>query len=314
MDSYIQTNNADTLKQNFIAVYEIITNLYDGKPDTFRSHILGSDSTSQECPRYYQAVFLAIYDLLFNQRMQLTNNEDFFEQLRNTGNSVIVVTDGGRWAAVTREKSVNDLIAMITRYFQPAPKQYINHAWVTEIRNLLTNSRTEQPSYDFKQGFFNLSGENRFDDECLKHIIQTCVAINNISKDANGYILIGVSENEDTKNRLKSLYDVDALEFNGYYINGIDHEAKIQSDSIDDYFMLIKQKIQDFQFTEELKQQILRDIEFCSYNGLHVLKIKIKSTGNICEFENKFYIRQASATECIEDAKKISALFSSYMR
>lgn len=313
LESYIQTNNADTLKHNYIAIYDFITTLYDGKTETFRSHILGDNNTSQECPRYYQAVFLAIYDLIFNKNMQLADAEGLFEQLRNTGNTVINVTDGGRWAAITREKSVNDLIAMITRHFQPAPRRYVNQAWITEIRNLLTNSRTEQPSYDFKQGFLNLSGNNEFDDMCLKGIMQTCVAINNIGRDAKGYILVGIAENEQTKNRIQQLYTVNPIEFNGFYINGLDHEAKIKSGSIDDYFMLIKQKIQQYQFTETLKQQILRDIEFCSYNGLHILKIEIKSAGEICNFENNFYIRQGSSTELISDAQKISALFTSYM-
>ncbi|EKK5413906.1 DUF262 domain-containing protein [Enterobacter hormaechei] len=313
LEAYIQTNNANSLKQNFIAVYELITTLYDGKNETFRSHILGDENSSQECPRYYQAVFLAIYDLIFNKNMQLSDKDGLFEQLKNTGNSVIIVTDGGRWAASTREKSVNDLIAMITRYFQPAPQRYVNHAWITEIRNLLTNSRTEQPSYDFKQGFFNLSGKHDFDDGCLKGILQTCVAINNIGKSAKGYILVGIAENKATADRIQQLYGVSPIEFNGFYINGIDHEAMNSSGSIDDYFMLIKQKIQEYNFTETLKQQLLKNIEFCSYSGLHILKIEIQSTGEVCDFENQFYIRQGSSTEPLTDAQQISALFKTYM-
>ncbi|MEB6579769.1 DUF262 domain-containing protein [Enterobacter quasiroggenkampii] len=313
LEAYIQTNNANSLKQNFIAVYELITTLYDGKNETFRSHILGDENSSQECPRYYQAVFLAIYDLIFNKNMQLSDKDGLFEQLKNTGNSVIIVTDGGRWAATTREKSVNDLIAMITRYFQPAPQRYVNHAWITEIRNLLTNSRTEQPSYDFKQGFFNLSGNHDFDDGCLKGILQTCVAINNMGKSAKGYILVGIAETKATAERIQQLYGVNPIEFNEFYINGIDHEAIISSGSIDDYFMLIKQKIQEYDFTETLKQQVLKDIEFCSYSGLHILKIEIQSTGEVCNFENQFFIRQGSSTEPLTDAQQISALFKTYM-
>ncbi|ROW62799.1 hypothetical protein C3E80_06280 [Cronobacter malonaticus] len=313
LENYIQTNNANSLKQNFIAVYELITTLYEGKNETFRSHILGDENSSQECPRYYQAVFLAIYDLIFNKNMQLSDKDGLFEQLKNTGNSVIIVTDGGRWAASTREKSVNDLIAMITRYFKPAPQRYVNHAWITEIRNLLTNSRTEQPSYDFKQGFFNLSGDHNFDDGCLKGILQTCVAINNIGKSAKGYILVGIAETKATAERIQQVYGVSPIEFNGFYINGIDHEAMISSGSIDDYFMLIKQKIQEYNFTETLKQQLLKNIEFCSYSGLHILKIEIQSTGEVCDFENQFYIRQGSSTEPLTDAQQISALFKTYM-
>lgn len=313
LENYIQTNNFDTLKQNYLATYEFILSLYDGKDESFRNHILGPNYTSHECPRYYQAIFLAVYEILFSHNMQLQDKEGLYEQLRNTGQSTIIKTEGGVWAAGARKKSVDDLVALMLRYFQPAPQRYVNHAWITEIRTLLNNSRTEQPSYDFKQGFLNLSGNNQFDEGCLINVIQTCVAINNISKSAKGYVLIGISETEATARRLNQLYQVNPVEFNGYYINGVDHEAAVISGDIDSYFLYIKQKIQSYVFTESLKQQILRDIEFCSYNGLHVLKLEVKSTGAVCHFDNKFYIRQGTSTELIDGAENIGMLYASYL-
>lgn len=100
--------------------------------------------------------------------------------------------------------------------------------------------------------------------------------------------------------------------FNGYYINGIDHEAVIQSKNIDNYFLFIKQKIESFNFNEALKQQILKDISLCSYEGLHVLKIEIKSVGEVCHFENRYYIRQGTATHLITDGEAISSLHRLY--
>lgn len=50
------------------------------------------------------------------------------------------------------QKSVEDLCALIRRYFKESENKFINHAWQTLIRTLLNNSRTEQPNYDFKQG------------------------------------------------------------------------------------------------------------------------------------------------------------------
>ncbi|WP_430981744.1 RNA-binding domain-containing protein [Escherichia coli] len=163
-----------------------------------------------------------------------------------------------------------------------------------------------------KQGLFILSGENKIDEECFINIVQTAVAINNIGRESNGYILVGVSDTKATADRVKTLYGVPPIECNGYYINGIDHEAVIQSKNIDNYFLFIKQKIESFNFNEALKQQILKDISLCSYEGLHVLKIEIKSVGEVCHFENRYYIRQGTATHLITDGEAISSLHRLY--
>ncbi|NIC26539.1 GmrSD restriction endonuclease domain-containing protein [Serratia plymuthica] len=312
LENYIQTNGFEKLKESYLAVYETILSLYDGKELNFRSHILGDKYSSQECPRYYQAVFLAVYELMINDNMQLDDKEGFYQQLSESVQRSMVQTEGGRWAASARQKSVEDLKALITRYFKPSAKAYVNHAWVTLIRTILNNSRTEQPSYDFKQGLFNLSGNHEFDEECFRNIVQTCVAINNLGKKASGYILVGISETTATAERIRGIYGVTPLEFNGFFINGLDHEAVIHSGNIDNYFLFIKQKIQNYNFTAALKQQVLKDIELCSYYGMHVLKIEIKSIGQVCHFEDKFYIRQGSSTEMVADGDAITSLNASY--
>ncbi|MBE3190145.1 DUF262 domain-containing protein, partial [Escherichia coli] len=112
----------------------------------------GNASSSQECPRYYQAVFLALYELIINENMQLDDEQKFIAQLGDSVQRSMVQTEGGRWAASARQKSVEDLCALIRRYFKESENKFINHAWQTLIRTLLNNSRTEQPNYDFKQG------------------------------------------------------------------------------------------------------------------------------------------------------------------
>lgn len=55
-------------------------------------------------------------------------------------------------------------------------------------------------------------------------------------------------------------------------------------------------------FTETLKQQLLRDMDLWSYHGLHVLKLKIKNAGELCHFNDEYYIRQGTSTEKISNA------------
>ncbi|HBL7541280.1 TPA: DUF262 domain-containing protein, partial [Escherichia coli] len=151
LENYIQTNGADKIVNNYLFVYEMIQKLFDANNLNFRSHILGNASSSQECPRYYQAVFLALYELIINENMQLDDEQKFIAQLGDSVQRSMVQTEGGRWAASARQKSVEDLCALIRRYFKESENKFINHAWQTLIRTLLNNSRTEQPNYDFKQ-------------------------------------------------------------------------------------------------------------------------------------------------------------------
>ncbi|HGW8081108.1 TPA: DUF262 domain-containing protein, partial [Escherichia coli] len=82
----------------------------------------------QECPRYYQAVFLALYELIINENMQLDDEQKFIAQLGDSVQRSMVQTEGGRWAASARQKSVEDLCALIRRYFKESENKFINHA------------------------------------------------------------------------------------------------------------------------------------------------------------------------------------------
>ncbi|NBJ32271.1 DUF262 domain-containing protein [Serratia fonticola] len=316
LERNIQAKNADVIIRKYTYVYDSLEELFSEEQDNFNRHILGDDSTSQECPRYYQAVFLAFYELMINDNMIIKDREGLLGKLKNIGKSagIINVTDGGRWAARARQDSVENLKALILRYFEVSGDGYINHNFITEINELLMNSKTEQPNYDFKQGVVKLSGDNRVDDECVKQIISTCVGINNISSSSTGYILVGVSENEGTARRVKELFGCESVAVNGFYVSGIDGEAGALNKTIDDYLMMIKGKIEASDVDESLKQQVLKDIQICSYYGKHVLKITIRSTGSICTYDEKYFIRQGSSTRDINplDMEAVKALFGNY--
>ncbi|ENW8485068.1 hypothetical protein ACFMF1_005569, partial [Escherichia coli] len=60
-------------------------------------------------------------------------------------------------------------------------------------------------------GLFILSGENKIDEECFINIVQTAVAINNIGRESNGYILVGVSDTKATADRVIPLLSAMAI-------------------------------------------------------------------------------------------------------
>lgn len=313
IETAIQLKDSEELERNFLFTFELIRDLFEDNEVTFKSHILGVESTTQECPRYYQAVFLAFYELMFVDQMKISDRAALFEQLRNTGNTVIKVTEGGRWAAHSRKNSIEDLKAILLRHFEPSLEKIEANAWVTEINNILTSSSTEQSFYDFKQGIIRLDESNEVDIDSVRKIVQTCVAISNIGKKSEGFILIGVSDTELCSQKIKDIYGIDSIPVNGFHINGIDAEALRKYNKLDVYFSRLKQLIEGFDFETSLKQQILKDIMLCKYHDRHIIKITIKSVGKVCQFDNGFYLRQGTSTKHLVNADEISALFSNYM-
>lgn len=316
IEGYIQTEGKDVITQNYLYVQQVISKLFQGNDLKFNSHILGLDNTSHDCPRYYQAVFLAFYELIINEENEINDEVGLLGKLKNVGvNEIFKTTKGKTWTASKREEIIKDLKGLILRFFKPTVSKRQNTAWVTEIDNLLTISESEQALYDFKIGMMNLDGSDSFNDECLTQVLNTCVAINNIGKSARGSIVIGIADKSSDSKRVNELYGVNSIQKSGFDIVGIDNEAKIISGSIDKYLHKIKGKIDsNYSFDEKLKQMILKDIKVCKYDtNKHLIKIDIKSIGNVCGINNKFYLRQGPNTDHMETTDEIGALYTNYM-
>lgn len=311
LDVYIQKNSPEVIIEKYMYIYQTLVQLFEGV--NFKKHILGEESKSHECPRYYQAVFLAFYQLIIDEKMEIDDPAGLMDSLKESAGRIITVNEGHLWTSDSRKKSIDNLAAIIKRYFKLSNEGFENTAWITKINSILMNSRTEQPHYDFKQGIYDLDEKHKFSKSCFSGILETCVAIHNISKDVEGHILIGVAENTSVCEKIKEIYGVcDYHEVNGFYITGIDGEVSNVKGGYDGYFLQIKQKIESSTMSEKLKQQILKDIRQCDYKGKHVVKILIKGTGEIATINNKFYIRQGSATKPIEDAQSIVTLCAAY--
>ncbi|WAG06223.1 DUF262 domain-containing protein [Aeromonas jandaei] len=318
IEAYIQTVGEEQIINNYLHVFNTICELFEKNQTTFNSHILGSGGSSNECPRYYQSIFLSFYELLINQNKEINDEEALFDKLKDMGASKIIsIPKGDSWTAKSRQMTIEDVVAHITRFFKDSHQATRNKAWVNEINNIITSSATEQSNYDFKQGLLRLDGTFDFDDECLKSILKTCVGINNLGKEQSGHILIGIADCEKDAKRVRKLYCVDSIRNNEYHIMGIDHEASKTTGGLDGYFTKLKQKISNNYDIEpvDLKQQILKDIKICRYSDKkHIIKIDIKSVDQISSLDGEYYIRQGSSTEHIpkDNTASLGALFRNY--
>ncbi|MEH0072717.1 DUF262 domain-containing protein [Pannonibacter sp. Pt2-lr] len=156
IDQAIRKRGSELVDLDYQRVHDALILLLDQARTTFTGLIFPNGNGGNPVPRYFQAVFLAFYDLIVRRSMVVSDRSGLIDCLTACGKS-INIQDGGRWGAENRGKTVNSVVGWIQGYFEddknPDPAKV---HWVTKLQNLLTNSKTEQAAYDFKQGFYTL--------------------------------------------------------------------------------------------------------------------------------------------------------------
>ena len=107
--------------------------------------------------------------------------------------------------------------------------------WTRQTVTIINKSRTEQTSYDFKIGFYNLQTKT-FSIDNLNKILKTLTAINNVSPNKKGYVIVGIADCEKDAKKYTDTFDLDSFMLEGDFpVIGIDHEVNMSGCSVDVY-------------------------------------------------------------------------------
>ncbi|MDP0928986.1 DUF262 domain-containing protein [Paracoccus onubensis] len=265
VDHAIRKRSIELVDLDYQRVHDALILLLGQSKTTFTGLVFPNGNGGNPVPRYFQAVFLALHDLIVRRGMVVSDSAGLIKCLNDCGKN-IEIQDGGRWGAENRGKTVNSVIGWIQGFFEddknPDPAKV---HWVTKFQNLLTNSKTEQAAYDFKQGFYTLSPTPTFDEGSFDKIIETCAAIANIGKGHKGYVLIGVAENAATANRVQEVFGVKPLNHGGFYVTGVEHEAQRSGKNLDQMFQDITDRISRSKLSEPLRSYINSHVKCVQY-------------------------------------------------
>lgn len=311
MDKSIRRRNPDLVDLDYQRTHDTLMLLLAEADITFSALIYPEGNAGNPVPRYFQAVFLAFHDLIVRKGKTLVDRAGAISALTNKG-KYILIQEGGRWGAESRGAAVNSVVGMIQQYFDddqnPDPAKV---HWVTKFQNLLTNSKTEQPAYDFKQGFLELSDAPHFDEESFEKILETCTAIANIQKGHKGYVIVGVCDNNATAVRVQKLFNTTSITFNGFHITGVEHEAISLGKNLDQLFHLITEKIKSSLISEPLKSYINTHLKSVSYYDKTIFVFEVQGQEEPSHYNKKYYER--NGTQVVETSiDNYSSLFSRF--
>lgn len=300
VEKEIQKLGKDYIIRTFEIVFTEIKKTLQSSRKRFYDLLFTSETIHVN--RSYQVVFLAYYDLLIKQGKVITDYKCLADKLMGIGDTILTPIHETLNLEKERGRAINSLIGNISHCFRDRD---INDPaldnGVMKLESLLSRSRTENANYDYKIGFHLLDGSGKFDNNAFDKVMQTLVAMANISKDSIGYVVIGVADKESDKNQFERLYGSSARQFQGHWITGVQREAMMYLKMHDGYLMAIKNKIKNCPMTPtSYRDDILNTIDYFSYYDKEILILKIQGRGQeVGKYDGKIYQRQGTSTELV---------------
>lgn len=283
----------ETIVRQYMAVHEVFREIVSASGKRFSE--LMFDDAGQRVPRYFQSVFLGLWELLINDNLVIRNAKKAATALDGAGKNISIGGGGGRFSAEDREKNVNVVKGLLKPVCSKRKEEDpALSSWTTEFENILMQSHTEQTLYDFKQGFMLLDGSKKLDESLFEKVFKTLSAMANHGPGAVGYVIIGVADDKKTADRIKHLYGVTPVEYQRFLVTGIEHEAATLPKKLDSYFLGITQRLAAVQMSEWAKDQIARSIRLINYFGRSLVIFRIEAGQEPCDFQGKYYERHGA--------------------
>jgi hypothetical protein len=289
--------NPETLSEQFLHVLDEIKKIFYNRTKTIIGHIVGT--RLYKGPRYFQILFLSLYELLVRQEKKVIDYEQLYNQLDNISTRTMNIAGGGGWWT-SKEKT--DLVAATAAVIAP---YFVNrtdgdpmyYSYTTEVETLLKQSHTENSQYDFKQGIYNLATGERNDD-LIKKIIKTLTAMANSGKNAVGYVLIGVADKIEDAEKIRERYNTNHIKVGSFYINGIDGEvSEFNNGNYDEYYEIFKNAINSMPISEHYKRQLGSKMRMVNYYSKSVIIIKIICDNGAAIFGDGYYTRSGASND-----------------
>lgn len=294
IDILVSKEGISTVEKKFLVTHDLMRHLLSVAGEGFRRLVHKSSSANYGVPRYYQVIFCALYELQFVDKQQVADVNGLIKVLDKLEQH-IKITTGGNWSATNRTTNIDAIKGIAKKYFRDNPLDPATITGKTEFENLITRSKTEASSYDFKQGLHRLDNKRALDEESIQKVLETICAIANLGKGRVGYIIIGVADKEPDAARVHQLDGLKPLRFGHFFIVGIDREAKYHT-NLDKYLQFLSDKINQSDLSDEIRIKVASNISALDYEGRTIFVIRIDCGSNVCFIGDRIFKRVGSQT------------------
>lgn len=307
------------MKIIFFLVYDELREVLDAAGEKFVRLVVGRSSGGRY-PRYFQAVFLAFWELIIRDGMRVANRAEVARMLRNIGaarGQLSIQGGGGDWTAENKRKAINAVKGTILDGFERAPdrgRDAGRSGLASHLEKILANSVIEQSLCELKQGLLDLNERLRaFDNQSWEKVLQAITAIANSGRDTTGYLVIGVADTDVAAKRIFELDGVKAAPYRGFQVVGIEREAVIRGKKLKEYFDWISDKLSGSNLQENLRSQVASSISIVDYHGRAVVLVKISCPEGPFFYEGAIYERSGSGTVMVPQGEHYRRIYRRFV-
>ncbi|MEU6423388.1 DUF262 domain-containing protein [Streptomyces spiralis] len=281
------------LEDRFVNTLEVLRSALEASPKPFAA-LTVTQQNYRGVPRHFQAIFVAINQLIHDESLQLKSNKALLDILSGFWDGDLKIpSGGGDWGAERK----NQLLEMVKATLRPAFKRKTD-AKSTHLKEhsvrfeaALSMALTEEALFELKQGFCRINDGGTFDDASFAKILRTASAMANHGPDTKGVIFIGVADDKADAAAVERFSSIKSLEYEGFFVTGTQHELSALGKSVDELWRELIQKIKGSKLDLDFAESLARTLVPFRYKGYLVWRLEPTATGKPVTYDNRFYER-----------------------
>lgn len=275
--------------------------------------LIFSDREPESVFKTFQIVYLALYELVVTEHMVVSDYQGLVETLDGLGKTQLSgLKKKNNWDARSRYRYIQAVKGVMSSHFKIGEGEDVaKENWALELENILRLSKVENGNYDFKSGFRDYNN-GKINKELIQKCVKTLTAMVNKGPNTNGYIIIGVTEGDNSLRGYQKVYrsfNHKKFDNTNFYITGIDNEVKrFYKGSVDNFLKDIINVIKDEPIDAAARQYILNNMKIPSYYDYSVLVLHLKSSDMPVAYNDSYYLRNGSNNDEVKGVSSINAL------
>ncbi|PSJ24523.1 hypothetical protein B7P34_32935 [Streptosporangium nondiastaticum] len=295
----------DEIRTTFSVLSEVIDSQLS-MPNGLRNLVRPGGSNPIRTPFY--AIFMSFFDLIVKQQKSPDDYAAIITALRDVGGRL--KTGRHYTSSEDRVSNIDAITGLIQRHFVAKIPPVFGHGpgLALDFENSLRRSRIETSRYEFKQGLLDLDHDRKWNSRITGRLAETICGIANLKPEVDGYLYLGVADNEDHAAKIQQKDSVTPITIGSHHVVGVDREARLKNLSLDNYVQRFVNHLSKSGLSEPLRSQVLSGIDTVEYKNLSVIRILIPGQKDLSYCNDAVFVRRGSSTERIEDVKQVVVL------
>jgi hypothetical protein len=303
--AYPETRLEEEINTTVSTIVDVIS-CYDAGKYAFKNLVIPDGRANSSRTPFY-AVFMAFYRLIVTEGKKPNNYNEICKSL--IGVNERLSKDKHHVTPEDRNTNIKLTYGLISDHFITATPSLVGHGQglIIEFEAAITRSKIESARYEMKQGILDLIEPPSINEKLIDKIIEIICSMANIGPSSTGgNIFLGIADCASDAKRIEDIYKVKPQLISDKYIYGIERECEKLGIDLDAYLRIIVDRIRKSELSDEVKADVLSNIDHIDYKGKTVIWIKVPPQKVMAWVGEKTFHREDSNT--VPASPKLSTL------